>query len=152
MFAEFIGNMNTLGFYDFLLPFMFILALTFGLLTKSEVFGDNAAIYGILSICIAFFSVNYTPIGLFLTRSMTYAAVFIAGVLILILMLGIFGGKIDAIFNEGIMWFIAFMAVLIFIGSGGGLIFEGISSLNMSLILIGIILISMIFLVGAKNK
>ena len=151
MFAEFIGNLNTLGFYDFLLPFMFVMALTFGLLTKSAVFGNNAAVYGILSISIAFFSINYTPIGLFLTRSMTYAAVFIAGVMILILMLGIFGGSIDAMFSDGIMWFIAFMAVLIFISAGGGVIFDGISSLNMSLILMGIVLLSMIFVVGVKK-
>ena len=147
MFAQFIGNLNTLGFYDFLLPFMFILALTFGLLTKSAVFGDNASVYGVLSLCIAFFSVNYTPVGLFLTRSMPYTAVFLSGVLVLILMLGIFGSKVDAL-GDGVIWFVALIAVLIFVGSGGSVIFGDVSPMTMSLILLGITMVGLIFTLG----
>ncbi len=95
-FEVLIGNMNTLGFYDFFIPFIMFVAIVFGLLQKYKVFGDDntQSIDGIIAISIGFFVINYTPIGLYFSTIFAIGASIIGVILIGIIMLGMFG--IDA--------------------------------------------------------
>jgi hypothetical protein len=147
-----IGNLNMIGFYEFMLPFMFILALTFGILSKSEPFGSNFFVYFILSISIAFFSVNYTPIGLFFTKSLTYTAVFMSGLFVTILVMGMFGADSKALQNQGIMWTMGILALILFFASGAGVIFTPDVTRNLILTIVVILLLIIIFLMAKKEE
>ncbi len=128
------------------------MALSFGLLSKHKPLGESVSINGVLSICIAFFCINYTPIGIFLTRSLTYMAMFLALLMIMIFIMGMMGISTGgASGNKSIIWALMIISILIFLSAGGSAIFEGIGSGSMSMLIFVIILIAMIFMIGKKT-
>ncbi|MEA3229685.1 MAG: hypothetical protein U9P44_02110 [archaeon] len=88
-----IGNLNTFGFYDFFFPFLLFVAIFFGLLQKYKVFGesDTKALDGIISICISFFIINYTAIGLYFSTLFAIGASIIGAMLVGVIILGMVG-------------------------------------------------------------
>ena len=86
-----IGNMNTIGFYDFFLPFILFVAIIFGLLQKNKVFGetDTKGIDGVVAMSVSFFVINYTAIGLYFSTLFAIGATIIGAILVGIIILGI---------------------------------------------------------------
>lgn len=126
-----LGNMNKLGFFDLLLPWLLFFTISFALLKKSEVFGDEISVNGAIAFVFSFFIINYTPIGLFLSTLFGLAAIIIAGLLVGILFLGMAGIKPEELFGKAnksyLAALLAFLALITFI-SVGGLSFFSISS------------------------
>ncbi len=91
-----VGNLEKLGFYDFVLPWLLFFALIFGILNKVEVLGKDKKINSIIAAVIAFFIVNFTPVG---GISAYYSTLFgvwgmVGGVLlVLVLFIGVLGYK-----------------------------------------------------------
>jgi len=53
---DFITNLTQLGFFEFLLPWLFTFAIVYGLLMKANLFDKvNAKVSGVLALVIAFF-------------------------------------------------------------------------------------------------
>lgn len=98
-----IGNLNTLGFYDFFLPFLLFVAIIFGLLQKNKVFGesDTKAIDGVVAMCVSFFVINYTPIGLYFSMLFAIGATIMGAILVGVILLGMVGVDIGKFFNSG---------------------------------------------------
>jgi len=92
-----VGQLNQVGFYSFALPFLLIFAITYGLLSKVELFNknDSKKINSIIAICIAFFVVNYTPFATtlqdFFTNLFGSMSLVISGMLVFVLFLAILG-------------------------------------------------------------
>ena len=98
-----IGNLNTLGFYDFFLPFLLFVAIIFGILQKNKIFGesDTKAIDGVVAMCISFFVINYTPIGLYFSMLFAIGATIMGAILVGIILLGMMGIDMGKFFNPG---------------------------------------------------
>ena len=98
-----VGNLNTLGFYDFFLPFILFVAIIFGLLQKNKVFGekDTKAIDGIVAMSVSFFVINYTPIGLYFSMLFAIGASIIGAILVGVILLGMLGIDMGKFFNSG---------------------------------------------------
>ncbi|MCK5594243.1 MAG: hypothetical protein KAI18_03305 [Candidatus Aenigmarchaeota archaeon] len=96
-----IGNMNTMGFYDFLLPFVLFVAIIFGLLQKNKVFGDKETrgIDGVVAMSVSFFVINYTSIGLYFSTLFAIGATIIGAVLVGIIILGMVGIDLGGLLN-----------------------------------------------------
>ena len=97
-----VGNLNMLGFYDFFLPFILFVAIIFGLLQKNKVFGEEntKSIDGIVAMCVSFFVINYTPIGLYFSMLFAIGASIIGAILVGVILLGMFGINMGAFFND----------------------------------------------------
>ncbi len=65
----FIGNLTRLGFYDFILPWLFAFAVVYALLVKIGLFskegeeGKRVGVNGLIAIVVAFYVTVYTPYG-----------------------------------------------------------------------------------------
>src|SRR3989338_4229737 len=87
---EFMRQLQRLGFYEFLLPWLFTFAVVYALLVKSGIFGSQGLgnkISGIVAIVIAFFvtlSAGPWLTGYFATLSV-WASVLLAGIVVVIL-------------------------------------------------------------------
>ena len=57
-FSILVANLNALGFFGFLLPWIFMFAVTYGLLAKAKFFEDTK-IVGVISLVLAFFVVGF---------------------------------------------------------------------------------------------
>ena len=106
-FDVFIGNLDKLGFFDFLLPFLLFMAIIYGILSKYEPFrkpgadGEpTVAINAVISIVMSFFIINYTPIGFYFTELFALMATVVAGILVLTIVIGMFGVDIKSIFID----------------------------------------------------
>ncbi|MFH1127069.1 MAG: hypothetical protein ABIG84_07345 [archaeon] len=122
-----LGNMNRLGFFEFLLPWLLFLAIMFALLKKSQVFGEEVSVNAVIAAIVSFFIINYTPIGMtlgtFFTTLFGIASIIIAGLLVGILFLGMAGIKPEELFGKENKTFLAillgFLALIAFISVGG---------------------------------
>lgn len=117
------GNLNHVGAFDIFLPWLLFLAIIYAIISKHEVFGTEVSVQGIISILLSFFIVNYALPPYFLTNLFGIMGMFIAGIVVLILLLGMAGIKLDELFGKdnktALALAIAVVAVLIFIGVGG---------------------------------
>ncbi len=94
-----IGNLNYIGFYDFILPWLFAFALSFGIMKSAKIFNANEKVQVILSLVIAFFLTNYTPygttIGQFFSNLYGTGMFILAGMLLILMMVGLFFGDLS---------------------------------------------------------
>lgn len=116
-FELLVMNMNAMGFFGFLLPFIFVFAVVFGLLLKSNFLGDNKNIMGVLSLIIAFFVVGYggPVMATFFTNLLGMAAIILAGILVIALLLTMTGGDITKLMSgKAAMVVVAGIGLIVF--------------------------------------
>jgi hypothetical protein len=103
-----------LGFYSFLVPFILVSAVMYGLLTKSKVLGDSVVINGVVSLVVGLIIFGLpTLIGISITKPVTaFFASTVSFILILVgglLIAGVFfpgSEKLFEAFKGWGTWFI----------------------------------------------
>jgi hypothetical protein len=121
-FEILVYNLNTMGFFGFILPWVFIFCIAFGLLAKTKVLGDDARIAAVVSIILGFFVVGYGGPGLanFFVNIFGIAAAVLAGILVLVLFMGMAGIPIDQLAkNKAVLALLIGIAVLVFAVAAG---------------------------------
>lgn len=128
-FPQILQNMENMGFFLYLFPFLLALAIFYGILKYTM--GDklpNSAI-GLISIIFSFFVMLYsswnTMIVSFFANLGGMGLIVGSGLLFVIILLGITGFKIGDVFKEGaakwaFVLTIIFIGVLVFFGAGAG--------------------------------
>jgi hypothetical protein len=165
-----IGNLNHIGFYDFLLPYILFLAIVFGILAKYEPFkpadgSSSVFINGVIAISVSFFIINYTPIGLYFTQLFAITATVLGAILVLMLVSGMFGVDIKETTLQGnvkhfVVGFGAIVALIIFYIAAasyyGFNLFVGLARINSDTIITYVILTIMavivFFIIKSGNK
>lgn len=136
-FQSMLQNMQSLGFFQFLFPFLLALAIFYGVMKWGV--GDrlpNSAV-GLISLILSFFvmlfaSANPGIVQFFQTLSGT-GLIVATGFLFLIILLGILGFKAESIFSdrEYLKYLLPGIIVLIFIvlffGAGAGFFVPGLT-------------------------
>ena len=152
-FELLVSNLNALGFFGFLLPWIFMFVVSYGLITKAKVF-ENPKIVGVLSLVLAFFVVGFGGPFLagFFTNLFGYAAIIIAGILVIVLFVTMSGGGIGQGFdNKGVAALLAGIGIIVFfIAVGGSGVIISDSVLGIVFILI-VMAIAVYFIAGSKS-
>lgn len=108
-----IENLSNIGFYNFFLPFLLILALTYGILKTINFSGGDTGVIAVISIAVAFLTLgglyffvrpDFFPL-LFSSLSIYLIAIF--GI---ILILGLLGVKIENLSEQN--WFKALALIV----------------------------------------
>lgn len=126
-FSLLVSNLQQLGFYGFILPFIFVFAVVFGLLLKHKVIGENKNIIGVVSIVVAFFVTGYgaVPLGQVLSNLFGALAVVLAGVLVVILIANMAGFELKAFTDrKSVLAVLVVVGILLFVVSGALAIFN----------------------------
>lgn len=102
MWQMILGNMQSLGLFEFIFPFLLVLAIAYGVLRYSlkEILPKSAA--GLVSIVIAFFVMNYSgtagyQLSKFFSSLFGGGLIVASGILVLVIILGLLGLKIGDI-------------------------------------------------------
>ncbi|MBI2670972.1 hypothetical protein HYX18_03280 [Candidatus Woesearchaeota archaeon] len=115
------GNLQALGFYDFLLPFLLVFTVIFAMLEKTKLMGTTedrkprTNINTLLALIVGLIVVVQTSIVEIINNYLSKMSLFIIIVLIFLLVVGIFGGNIENGFTGwplGIAFIISVIAVL----------------------------------------
>ena len=88
IFATLVENLNNIGFYGFVLPWLLVFAIVFGALSKTNL---DKKVSGLISLVIAFFVAAYPGVGQLFAALMGPAALILAIILIIVLFIEMAG-------------------------------------------------------------
>ena len=152
-FSILVSNLNALGFFGFLLPWIFMFVISYGLLTKAKFFEDTKLV-GVLSLVLAFFIVGFGGpfLASFFVNLFGYAAVIIAGILVIVLFVTMSGGSVGKFFdNKGVAAILAGIGIIVFFIAMGG-IGVRISDSVIGIIFIIIVMALAIYFIAGNGK
>jgi len=105
-------DLENMGFYEVLLPFLLIFTILFAILQKIKLFGTNSKnINIVVAVIIAFFVVRVPSIVGVMTQFLPKVSILVLVLLMFLLVLGIFGAQGDKM--TGGWLFIAMLAGLV---------------------------------------
>jgi hypothetical protein len=129
MLQQMLQNMQYMGFFLYLFPFLLSLAIVYGVLTWALGERLPKSARGLVSIIFAFFVMLYASwnvwVVTFFAEFFGAGIVLACGILVVAILLGLAGYKIEDLFKEkGFRWVvllgIIILAILIFYGAGAG--------------------------------
>lgn len=111
-FSELLAYMEQAGFFAYILPFLLIFALVFGILTKTKIFKNNKAINAIIALAIGLLALQFNFVPLFFSEIFPRLGIGLAIILALLILVGLFApSKPDAWTN----WIFFIAAAVVFV-------------------------------------
>jgi len=150
------------GIFSYLLPFLLIFALIFGILTKINIFGTkdnpNKGVNAIISLAVAFMALQFNIVSSFFADLFPRFGIALAIILIILISIGLF---VD-LENKNMKWvlsgviLIALVAVLWIPLSklGFKINFNGFFEKNFGILFFGVLIIALVIwaIAGGKGK
>lgn len=122
VFTVLVANLQQLGFFGFILPFILFFAIVYALLLKSK-WIENNRIIGVIALVFSFFVVGYGGVsfGNFLTQLFGAGAVVLAGILVIILFLAMAGVDVSKKLggNNAVIALLVGIGIIIFVSLAG---------------------------------
>jgi len=159
IFASIITQLNRLGFYGFILPWLLMFALVYGLLKRSGVFGkEGDKVAAVVAMALAFFITSYTGIGDYFIAISGLGGMLLGALLIVVLFFALLGFQVDSLRDVFSGWtavaFIGLVGLIVFFVFGGGQI-SGISIDNettAAVFMIIVVAIAVIFVTKGEKE
>lgn len=113
------GQLQSIGVYDFLLPFLLVFTIIFAVLEKTKLMGTDqnqkpkTNINTILALIIGLIVVVQTPIVQLINNYLSKMALFIVIILIFLLVLGIFGANVEGGITGGVAGFFVLVVAIL---------------------------------------
>ncbi len=89
-FGDLLTRWDQLGFFSYVLPFILVFSVIFGVLSKTRIFEENKSVNAIIAIAVGFMSLQWGLVPQFFSELFPRVGVGISILLIIIMFLGIF--------------------------------------------------------------
>ena len=118
-FGNLLSQWEQMGVFSYLLPFLLIFALVYGILSKMNLFGDqnNKTINAIISLAVGLMSLQFGFVSVFFSDILPRLGVALAGILVLLIVIGLFGNPNNKALMNTLMWGSFAVAIFIIIQS-----------------------------------
>ena len=116
------GLLETLaqaGFFSYVLPFLIIFALVYGILLKVKVFEDNKKINGIIALAVGLLALQFDMVPIFFSELFPRVGVALAIILAIIILLGLFVPVNLAWVNYTLLGIVAVITIAVLYKSSG---------------------------------
>ena len=90
MLGELFASWEQIGFFSYLLPFLLIFALVFGILVKVKLFKENKAVNAIIALVVGLMAVQFDLVSNFFSNVFPIMGVALTIILILFILMGLF--------------------------------------------------------------
>ena len=97
--GEMLAMWEQYGFFSYLLPFLLIFALVFGILSRMKLFGENNAISGIIALAVGLMALQFEFVSVFFAEIFPRMGVGLAIFLVVLILAGLFIDPHKAIFR-----------------------------------------------------
>jgi hypothetical protein len=159
--GELLYNLEQNGVFSYVLPFLMIFAVVYGILLKVKIFGDNKGLNVIVAFVVSLMSLQFNFVSYFFSEVFPRMGVMVSIILVLFVLMGLFwdfkNKSVNWIF--GILIFIGFIVILFqsfssafgfgwSIGEDMGYFFER----NLAGIITGILLVGGIIAIVASSS
>ncbi|MBU1252494.1 MAG: hypothetical protein KJ905_03445 [Nanoarchaeota archaeon] len=81
---------ESIGVFSYILPFLLIFALTFGILTRTKIFKENKAINGIIALTVGLLSLQFGFVSIFFSEIFPKLGIGLAIILMFLILVGLF--------------------------------------------------------------
>lgn len=158
-FMGLMSDLESMGFVSFVLPWLLFLIIIDAVLFKvaADTMGLDKRKSTLLAAILSFFIVNFTPagvnMGVYLTQLFGAASMYIAGLLVFILFLGMGGFKITEIpgGKNTYMLILFLIALLVFSGVGGIPFISALSASDMTLLFMIALVVAVIWALSSEG-
>jgi len=107
------------GFFDFVLPFLLIFALIFGVLIRVSLFPDNRAINTIIAFTVSLMSLQFGIIQRFFSEIFPLLGMGLVVILLILILTGLFTDP-ENTFHMWFMWVVGIIIVIIILAQTTG--------------------------------
>ncbi len=154
-----IQALRQLGFFEFLLPWLFTFAIVYGLLVKVQIFGDaTKKISVVLAMVVAFFVVGFggQALSRFFIGIFGGASIILAGLLVIVLFVAMVGKKPEDILKGGTLIVLIIVGIVLWLLSTGTAVGAGVGWLLspdlMAFVLVIIVIVLAVWAVIREPK
>lgn len=96
-FGNLLSQMEQAGFFAYILPFLLIFALVFGILTRTQIFKKNKAINAVIAFVVGLLALQFDFVPMFFSEIFPRLGIGLAIILALLILVGLFApSKADA--------------------------------------------------------
>lgn len=89
-FQDLLIQLQNMGFFDYILPFLLIFALSYAILTKIKVLGESRGASLIIAIAIGLLSIQYVTVSTFFREIFSNFSIAVAVLLVAMILAGAF--------------------------------------------------------------
>ena len=78
------------GVFSYVLPFLLIFAVVFGILTRAKIFGENKGLNAVLALVIGLLSLQFELVPLFFSEIFPNLGIGLSVILVMLILIGLF--------------------------------------------------------------
>ncbi len=156
--GSFLNNLQQAGFFSYVIPFLLIFALVFGILNRMGMFKENKAVSAIIALSVGLMALQFDLVPKFFADIFPVFGIALSVILVIIILLGLFidpkkPGLMYTLF--GIAAVIALIVIGQSISSLGVPIGQWISanwgSSLVTIFIVGAVIVGIAVIVGKRN-
>lgn len=114
-FGTLLASLSEAGFFTYVLPFLILFALIYGILLRLKVFEQNKAIDGIISLSVALLALQFDMVPRFFSELFPRVGVALAIILAIMILLGLFVPVNLAWVNYALLGIVAVIIIAVFV-------------------------------------
>lgn len=119
--GSFLNNLQQAGLFSYVIPFLLIFALVFGILSRMGLFKENKAITSIIALAVGLMALQLNTVPRFFTQIFPRLGVVISIILVILIVLGLFMDPSKPWIMYILFGIAAVMVVVILVQSEGAL-------------------------------
>jgi hypothetical protein len=89
-FAQLFDLFAEIGVFQYILPFLVIFALVYGVLARTNIFKDNNAVNGIIALAVGLLALQFDMVPIFFSQVFPKLGIGLAVLLVVLIILGLF--------------------------------------------------------------
>jgi hypothetical protein len=152
-FGDLLTKWDQMGFFSYVLPFLLVFSVVFGVLSKTRIFDENKSVNAIIALVVGFMSLQWDLVPRFFSELFPRVGVGLSILLVFIIFLGIFLPRQNwAIYLSLGIASIIVISILLNSSEAMGWQNSFFAELNWSYILVTIIVIACLIAVIASGK
>ncbi len=94
-FGNLLSQLEQLGFFSYVLPFLLIFALVFGIMTRVKIFENNKAINAIIALAVGLMALQFNFVPVFFSEIFPRLGIGLSVILGLLILVGLFSDYSD---------------------------------------------------------
>ncbi len=97
--GDLFSRWEEVGFFSYLLPFLLLFALVFGILTRVKIFKDNKVVNGIIALAVALMALQFSFVPDFFSQIFPRVGVGLSIILGIMIIVGLFADPDSPVIN-----------------------------------------------------